>query len=726
MRLTIILALLLATAALAGEHNPGPGEDEVVEFWDEDDLTTTGLFSQDEPLWYNVGLDTGVTVNVSIAGAEEGDTVTVSATWRMPNGEIREELEPQVITWTQGERTDFMDTWAVPRGADRLYLSAITTDTNGCTITASVIGAVNGTGPVSTVSEFSGDVEDTTQGYLSNLGYDELLFDKDDPDTGISNPSANVIGFENGGTENMLLTASGDLALRGNIYDYANPTNQIGLDAGVIDFIVAGSNVLSMNATSLVLPAANQVVTNNVYGATDGDTGLDWDGADGIDVFLNGTKYIDLGPNTGDVFTLNAGALSSTRQAMDISGTLPNTAAIQDLVALTATPAAGGNATLLRTLIANLEAGYTGTARTTAIHGRNVTAGTGTSWYDGNGANYGFYSNAAASTAGSNVGLHSYAASSTDINIGVSGFAITSTGGKNVGIVGIGRNLGAGLELGGYFGLDGSDPDGSFVSAALQLNNGDRARPILVMQDNGVTKGQMLDGGVLQLEEDLYFDGSATRLGKSGSDLLLTDAVAGSRTLEYLLLKTQLAGSSEQVQDTVNISVSGQIEATQSGDTTTISGTSGIIVQRVRQEFDAVDSTSTQIPADYTRPQNTEGKEIWTRAFLPRGIGNRLRIRVGALLSPSAATHGSIAVFRNDEADAFTANTTYIGDAQTLEPLITEGSMIVQQAGEITFKVRMGPATATTLYVNGDAFGGGNIFNGAPKSWIEIEEELYP
>lgn len=199
MRLTAILTLLMGTMAAAGPHNPGPGPDQVVAIWTSQALTSTAVQSA---LSYPVGLDTGITVDVAVSGAESGDTITVTPTWKRPGGSALEDFEaPQAVTWTAGQPTGFLLTFSAPRGAAEMFLSGQTTSSNGATITASAIGSTNGVGPVAAAGTFSGDVATTTNGHLTNLGYNGLLYDKDDTDTGITNPAANALGIQVGGTE---------------------------------------------------------------------------------------------------------------------------------------------------------------------------------------------------------------------------------------------------------------------------------------------------------------------------------------------------------------------------------------------------------------------------------------------------------------------------------------------------------------------------------------------
>lgn len=137
----VLALLLLVVAAHAGDHNPGPGEDEVVTFWAAAALTTTPARAATS---YAVGLDRGIIVEVEIEGAEEGDTVTLTPTFTLPGQSAADAREhrriPQATTWTQGQIPGFYFTVTPPPGAEKMYLEGVTSDTDGCTITASTVG----------------------------------------------------------------------------------------------------------------------------------------------------------------------------------------------------------------------------------------------------------------------------------------------------------------------------------------------------------------------------------------------------------------------------------------------------------------------------------------------------------------------------------------------------------------------------------------------------------
>ncbi len=142
MRLMITMLLLLASIAEAGVHNPPPLNS--TQIWTGQAVTTAGVTS-DFDHSYPVGRDSCIIVDCYVEGALEGDTVTVTPLWEMPDGNIvgyaqEEAGTPQAFTWTQGQIPNFFRQINPRNGAGRMYLQASTTATDGVTLTAKVNG----------------------------------------------------------------------------------------------------------------------------------------------------------------------------------------------------------------------------------------------------------------------------------------------------------------------------------------------------------------------------------------------------------------------------------------------------------------------------------------------------------------------------------------------------------------------------------------------------------
>lgn len=144
MKLSVILALVLAGPALAGPRNMGPGTDQVKEIWASAAISTTQITST---AFYEVGLDGKILVDVDIRNIDPGGGATVNVTpiWLMPGGGsvgYATELitTPGVLNWTGIQAATF--TWEItpPHGAQRMYLQAVTSESNGAQISAKVLG----------------------------------------------------------------------------------------------------------------------------------------------------------------------------------------------------------------------------------------------------------------------------------------------------------------------------------------------------------------------------------------------------------------------------------------------------------------------------------------------------------------------------------------------------------------------------------------------------------
>jgi hypothetical protein len=149
-----------------------------------------------------------------------------------------------------------------------------------------------------------------------------------------------------------------------------------------------------------------------------------------------------------------------------------------------------------------MNAGYSGSAATACVVGRNAAAGTAAVMVQGGipQGNAGFVYTSVANTVGYNYGTAGFARFGNVsiaglFRVGLNTTQDAKTGAKYVACVGITRNnTGVGsVSLGGYFGLNISDP--TFDNAALIADNADAAYPIFIARDNGSSKWTIADGG---------------------------------------------------------------------------------------------------------------------------------------------------------------------------------------------------------------------------------------
>lgn len=145
------------------------------------------------------------------------------------------------------------------------------------------------------------------------------------------------------------------------------------------------------------------------------------------------------------------------------------------------------------------------------------------------------------------------------------------------------------------------------------------------------------------------------------------------------------------------------------------------LVQRVITTLATVQTGTTTIPDDDTKPQNTEGDEYMTRAITPTSATNKLVFEIQLHVAFSVAGRPVIiALFQDTTADALAADYVYLASSSwgTVGRLRFE--MVAGTTSSTTFKVRAGGITAGTLTVNG--LSGARKLGGALISSITIDE----
>lgn len=199
---------------------------------------------------------------------------------------------------------------------------------------------------------------------------------------------------------------------------------------------------------------------------------------------------------TGALAIALASPLTSTNNALTITGTLPSTGAVGTGTKFTFTSAGSD---IYRQTASHIifNSGYTGSAETDGFRVENLVAGTGANAVSSTVGNLGAYYSAPATTIGSNVGSQGQALGGNQ-NFGLIGKAFTGKiNATNGGVIGLGLNDGGGtaIQFGGFFGLYASEP--TFASAALVADNGATTSPIFLGRDNGTTVFSIADGGAV-------------------------------------------------------------------------------------------------------------------------------------------------------------------------------------------------------------------------------------
>ena len=134
-------------------------------------------------------------------------------------------------------------------------------------------------------------------------------------------------------------------------------------------------------------------------------------------------------------------------------------------------------------------------------------------------------------------------------------------------------------------------------------------------------------------------------------------------------------------------------------------------------------SYTAQIPADDTIPQITEGTQILVSTITPKSATDILRVSVTGTVGMSANGDAIISLFRDSTANAvaaqriMSASASDTGHAFSLVYRVVANGVVAQN-----FSVRIGPSTATTVYVGGLT----TAFLGATQSIMLEVEEIAP
>ena len=149
--------------------------------------------------------------------------------------------------------------------------------------------------------------------------------------------------------------------------------------------------------------------------------------------------------------------------------------------------------------------------------------------------------------------------------------------------------------------------------------------------------------------------------------------------------------------------------------------TAGKVVQVVNVMNGAVATGTTQIPADDTIPQKTEGDEYMTLAITPSNASNKLIIDVVASIgNNSANSSNTVALFQDSTANALAVSLNMETGAQFVKNIKFTHFMAAGTTSATTFKVRAGSNQTATTTFNGR--NSGRFFGGVFASSITITE----
>lgn len=144
----------------------------------------------------------------------------------------------------------------------------------------------------------------------------------------------------------------------------------------------------------------------------------------------------------------------------------------------------------------------------------------------------------------------------------------------------------------------------------------------------------------------------------------------------------------------------------------------GKIVQVVTNKTATSGSTTSTIPQDNTKPQNTEGASCGLdTAITPTDSNNKLVIFFQGAIDTDAGI-GLVALFKDSDADALKAviANDYSTGAQAVNFIY---EMTAGSTSEITFKLRYGANSGTSYWLRESA---GDRFNGVLTGEVVIFE----
>jgi len=144
------------------------------------------------------------------------------------------------------------------------------------------------------------------------------------------------------------------------------------------------------------------------------------------------------------------------------------------------------------------------------------------------------------------------------------------------------------------------------------------------------------------------------------------------------------------------------------------------VVQRVYAEEKGYSSGATQFLLNDTIPLNTQGFEVLTAAITPKATGNRLRIEARVFHSASSTGRVGLGLFQDSTAGALKFDQDYHPENGVIREFALFHEMAAGTTSETTFKIRVGPFTSTTLYINGNA--STRLFGGVMAATLTITE----
>ena len=140
------------------------------------------------------------------------------------------------------------------------------------------------------------------------------------------------------------------------------------------------------------------------------------------------------------------------------------------------------------------------------------------------------------------------------------------------------------------------------------------------------------------------------------------------------------------------------------------------VYQIVRSTSNSLVTCTTVLPADDTIPQNDEGDEVITATITPKSATSKLFIEFYGQFNISTTGRASFALFQDSTAGALAATGFRFGFNGVLHYFMTSGT-----TSSTTFKIRCGPGSTETIYINGNS-GGTRVMGGVSLATLKITE----
>ncbi len=228
------------------------------------------------------------------------------------------------------------------------------------------------------------------------------------------------------------------------------------------------------------------------------------------------------------------------------------------------------------------------------------------------------------------------------------------------------------------------------------------------------------------LAGDTYLSCSADDIIRAYiADNLLVALSAGSLTLATALSGTSIqltSGNSINgfLNDSIMAANSSGAGVTQAAVRGYVALNGGNVVKIVNSQTGVSSTGATQLPADDTIPQNTEGDQYMSLAITPTKASNKLKIDIVWYGASDTTGEMVLALFQDATASALAAISEYDNIADATRSMSMTHYMTAGTTSETTFKVRAGTNGAGTTTFNGQS--AGRLLGGVAASSITITE----